>query len=125
MARYEHLPIYKKTYDISLRVMMATRNFPRDYKILLGQKLRDEITDIVTEIYCANNAEYKEEHIREIMKRIQAFYFHLRVAHGLKILPNDHYSAISKMTDDLSRQAQGWLKSASRNNSYDNSHNKE
>jgi len=39
MAQYEHLPIYKQTYDLLLRIMTATKNFPREYKYTLGQKL--------------------------------------------------------------------------------------
>jgi hypothetical protein len=32
MAQYQHLPIYKKTYDVLLRTMIATKHFPREYK---------------------------------------------------------------------------------------------
>ena len=32
MAQYPHLPIYKQTYDILLRTMTATKDFPREYK---------------------------------------------------------------------------------------------
>jgi hypothetical protein len=32
MAQNQHLPIYKQTYDILLRTMIATRDFPREYK---------------------------------------------------------------------------------------------
>ena len=42
MAQYEHLPIYKQTYDALLRVMVATKDFPREYKYTLGQKIKDE-----------------------------------------------------------------------------------
>jgi hypothetical protein len=31
MAQYQHLPIYKQTYDILLRTMSATKDFPREY----------------------------------------------------------------------------------------------
>ena len=39
MAQYQHLPIYKQTYDILLRTMTATKDFPREYKYTLGQKI--------------------------------------------------------------------------------------
>jgi len=55
MAQYQHLPIYKQTYDILLRTMVAParagvlfqksspamrdEDFPREYKYSLGQKL--------------------------------------------------------------------------------------
>ena len=44
MAQYQHLPIYKLTYDILLRIMQVTKDFPREYKYTLGQKLKEELT---------------------------------------------------------------------------------
>ena len=39
MAQFQHLPIYKQTYDVLLRTMSATKDFPREYKYTLGQKI--------------------------------------------------------------------------------------
>ena len=44
MAQFQHLPIYKQTYDILLRTMTATKEFPREYKYTLGQKIKDDRT---------------------------------------------------------------------------------
>jgi hypothetical protein len=32
MAQYQHLPIYKQTYDLLVRVTEITRGYPRDFK---------------------------------------------------------------------------------------------
>lgn len=56
MAQYEHLPIYKLTYDLLIRTMTATKDFPREYKYTLGQKMKDEIIEPVVLIYKANSA---------------------------------------------------------------------
>ena len=69
MAQYEHLPIYKQTYDILLRTMTATKDFPREYKYTLGQKIKDELIEMVVLIYRANSAKDKQEHIQQIMGR--------------------------------------------------------
>ena len=47
MARYQHLPIYKLSYELLARVMLLTKEFPRDHKFTLGQKIRDEINSDV------------------------------------------------------------------------------
>ena len=41
MAQTEHLPIYKKTYDLCLYFEPVVRNFSRYHKYSLGQDLRD------------------------------------------------------------------------------------
>jgi hypothetical protein len=63
MAQYQHPPIYKQTYDILLRTMTATKDFPGEYKYTLGQKIKDELIELVVVIYRANSATDKERHI--------------------------------------------------------------
>jgi len=114
MAQYQHLPIYKQTYDILLRTMTATKDFPREYKYTLGQKIKDELIELVVVIYRANSAADKERHIQSILERVQAIQLMMRLSHDMRILSRRNYAALSEMTDSLARQAQGWLKSSGR-----------
>ena len=41
MARYEHLPIYKKAMDLAIYVEKVVRNFSRYHKYTPGSELRD------------------------------------------------------------------------------------
>jgi hypothetical protein len=63
MARYQHLPIYKLSYELLLRVMLVVKEFPRDHKYTLGQKLRDEILSLIVLVYRANSMEHKAQAI--------------------------------------------------------------
>lgn len=114
MAQYKHLPIYKATYDLLLRLMMAIKDFPRDYKYTLGQKMRDEVLSLILFIYRANGSTDRTAHITEIVERIQLVEVMLRMAHDLRVLPRGQYAGLVEMTDSLARQAQGWLKSSGR-----------
>lgn len=40
MAQYQHLPIYKVTYELLQQITKVTKDFPRDFKYSLGDKLR-------------------------------------------------------------------------------------
>lgn len=117
MAQYQHLPIYKQTYDALLRTMIATKDFPREYKYTLGQRIKDELIELVVMIYRANSAISKRQHIDLILERIQAIQLLMRLSYDMHILPRRHYAALSEMTDSLGRQAQGWLKSSERGKS--------
>ena len=127
MAQYQHLPIYKQTYDILLRTMTATKDFPREYKYTLGQKIKDELIELVVMIYRANSAADKAQHIESIVERVQAIQLMMRLSHDMKILPRRPRAkarfqkscpakrdgaALSEMTDSLAKQAQGWLRSS-------------
>ena len=92
--------------------MTATKDFPREYKYTLGQKLKDEIIELVVLIYRANSARDKAAYVAQIVERVQVIQLMIRVAHDIKILPRRHYAALAEMTENLARQASGWLKSS-------------
>ncbi|MDR3425459.1 MAG: four helix bundle protein [Alphaproteobacteria bacterium] len=114
MAQYKHLPIYKGTYDLLMRITVVTKDFPREHKYTLGQKLRDEVLDLILFIYRANSATDRTAHITAIIERIQLVEVMLRLAHDLRVISRGHYAGLAEMTDSLARQAQGWLKSSGR-----------
>jgi len=70
VAQYQHLPIYKQTYDVLLRTMVATKHFSREYKFTLGQQLKNELIELVVFIYRANSAADKKRHIEWILERL-------------------------------------------------------
>ncbi len=92
--------------------MTATKNFPREYKYTLGQKLKDEVIELVVLIYRANSEKDRQRHIGAILERVQVVQLMIRLAHDMKILPRRHYAALAEMTDILARQAGGWFKSS-------------
>jgi len=46
MARYEHLPIYKKAMDLAVYLEKIVRNFSRYRKYTLGSELRAKSRDL-------------------------------------------------------------------------------
>lgn len=44
MAQYEDLPVYKATYDLLLGIFRFTKDFSREYKYTVGEKLKNETT---------------------------------------------------------------------------------
>lgn len=50
MARYEHLPIYKKAMDLAIYVEKIVRNFSRYHKYTLGSELREKSREVVEAI---------------------------------------------------------------------------
>jgi hypothetical protein len=112
MAQFQHLPIYKLTYDILLRIMQITKNFPREYKYTLGQKLKDEIIELIVLIYRANSVKDRTQHLTTILERVQVVQLLIRLAHDMRILQRKHYAELAEKTDSLARQTQGWLRSS-------------
>lgn len=111
MAQYKHLPIYKTTYELLEAVTRKTKDFPRDFKYSLGDKIRNECIELVVFIYKANSLrQQREEHLHQILERVQVIELMLRLAKDLRLFNVNAFSEIVALTDSLARQAQGWIK---------------
>jgi len=55
MAQYEHLPIYKKAFDMTVYIENSVRGFSRYHKYTLGTDLRNISRAIVRRIVKANS----------------------------------------------------------------------
>ena len=67
MAQYKHLPIYKTTYDLLKFITTKTKDFPRDFKYTLGDKLKNECVELVVLIYKANSTRDRQVFLQQIM----------------------------------------------------------
>ena len=56
MARYEHLPIYAKAYELALRVEQEVHGFSRFHKYAIGADLRALCRAMLRQVIRANNA---------------------------------------------------------------------
>lgn len=110
MAQYKHLPIYKTTYELLELVMRKTKDFPRDFKYSLGEKIRNECIELVVFIYKANTLrQQRREYLQQILERVQVIELMLRLAKDLRLFNVAVFSEIVLLTDSLARQAQGWI----------------
>jgi hypothetical protein len=112
MARYHHLPIYQLTYELLNRSMLIIKGFPRDYKFTLGQKLQEELIELVVLIYKANSFESeRHRYLEQILERVQVVELLIRLCQDLRVMSKKHYAALAEMVVSISRQASGWKKS--------------
>lgn len=109
MTKYDTLPIYKATYDVLLRTMHAISHFPREYKYSLGEKIQNEMIELVISIYKANSNHNKREFLSRMQEQIQLIYLLLRISHDMKLMPTEKYAGIVEMIDEVASQAKGWL----------------
>ena len=55
MAQYEHLPVFKKNYDLLLAIYQSVRMFGKEFKYTIGEKLKNEALELIVCIYKANS----------------------------------------------------------------------
>ena len=70
MARYEHLPIYKKALDLTVYLETVVRHFSRYHKYTLGTDLRNKIRDVVETVILANSRRQKLPVLLELRQEL-------------------------------------------------------
>ena len=109
MARYEHLPIFQRGYELTLQMEELVRNFSRYHKYGLGQELRDRARGILLCIVRTNDQWDKIPGLDELRVRLAEMQILVRLAKDTQALPSFRaYERASALIADLSRQMEGW-----------------
>ena len=112
MARYEHLPIYKKAMDVAVHFEKVVAGFSRYHKYTLGTELRNKSREIVSIIVKANSSVDKLPHLQTLREKTEEFIILIRICKEVKAFKS--FSAYQFAVEEVlsvSRQNEGWLKS--------------
>ena len=110
MARVEHLQIYRTSYELLKYITIITKDFPKDYKFTLGQKLKEEMIDLILQLFKANNAQNKIPHLEISIERLQTVQMLLRLCKDMQFISVHQFSETVKHTDSISKQSAGWCR---------------
>ena len=86
MARYEHLPIYKKAMDLAVYLEKIVRDFSRYHKYTLGSELRAKSREIMGVIIAANSRVEKLPLLLELHEKLEGLQVLLRSCKEVRAL---------------------------------------
>lgn len=110
MGLHTDTEIYRTAYELFAVTTKAARNMPRDVKLLVGGKIRDELLEAFEGIYLANVAKDKVPHIDLVRRSILRVELLLRQSVDLRFITRPAYAQAVKLTQSVARQASGWRK---------------
>lgn len=110
MGLHQELPIYKAAYDLLGMAVDVTRNIPRDFKRLIGEKVREECVELLVLIFRANVSRDKVPHIEQLLERVQVIELLLRMSKDKRFISTGQYAKAIEITDSIGKQASGWKK---------------
>ncbi len=115
MARYEHLPIYKRTLDLLLYFEKIVPKFSRYDKYTIGTDLRNTTRSVLKLIVRANSSRDKRPVLEEIRTELEELMILVRVAKEVRAFENlNSYQYSAGEIIEISRQNEGWLRSLER-----------
>ncbi|MCX6713317.1 MAG: four helix bundle protein [Candidatus Vogelbacteria bacterium] len=107
--RYNNLPIFQLTYKLTLEIYKTTRQFPREYRYTLGQKIKLQSSCLMDSVVKANSLDNKTTTLEEMAICLEQLRIHLRLACDLKILGLKHFESFARQLEEISTQLIGWL----------------
>jgi hypothetical protein len=112
MARYEHLPIFRAAYDLTVHIEKIVRHFSRYHKYTLGTDLRNKSRKILEKIIEANNArDDRVAHLLELRQELEIFKLLARLCHESGGFASTRsYLYVAECITNIARQNEGWLK---------------
>jgi len=119
MARYEHLPIYKKAIDLAVYLQQVVRNFSRYNKYSIGTELRELSRKVILLIIKANSHHDKSKILAELVETCELLKASIVLAKEIKAFASfQSFQHASSLVVVLCKQSEGWLKSSRRSQNH-------
>ena len=84
MSLYNNLPVYRASYDLLVDLFRLTKDFSREYKYTLGESIKKEVVEMISNIYRANSSYSKEKIIQSVRENVEVIRLFLRLLKDLK-----------------------------------------
>ncbi len=116
MAYYENLPVYKTAYGLLMQIYRLTGNMGRAYRYTLGERIQNEITELMLNVYRANSVYDKTVHLKKARENIIVVRLLFRIAHESRQVGLKTFVSVSEEIESVSKQLTAWEKSMTKQN---------
>ena len=128
MARFEHLPLYNKSYELLKACFRALEKMPRGHKKSIGERLVESALRQTQLIVFANGSRNKEGPLVKLVLEVENMVLLLRIATDLKVLSLGEGHNMMERLFEIRKQVQAWRawakKDQESNNKRNDSHGK-
>ena len=112
MARYEHLPIFKRMMELTIFIENNVRNFSRYHKYTLGSELRIMCHEGLSLVSEANTLQDRADRLLQLRRLLEKIKIHLMLAREVQAFnKKKSFFTATDLVVDVSRQNEGWLRS--------------
>ncbi len=112
MGLYYELPVYRDTYRLILKVFEITKSFSREYKYCFGQDMKRDAMSLMRNIYRANKAKAKKEHLEAFLDDFELLKLEIRLCADMKLLTIKKQAELSELMGSIGKQITGWRNAA-------------
>ena len=119
MARYEHLPVYKKAMELAVYLQTVVKNFSRYNKYSVGADLREQSRKILQLIIRANSSRSREQALTELVETCETLKTTIVFAKETRAFSGfNSFQHACGLAVILCKQSEGWLQSSKKSQSH-------
>ena len=112
MAQFEHLPIYKQSYNLLVEFHKLLPNFPKKYKFTIGSEIINDLTKGIVMIIQINRRKEKSDLLEDLILLFEKVKLQIRLLKGLEVISKELYFNLSDKIIQILKQCEGWKKQA-------------
>lgn len=87
------------------------KGFPKEYKYSLGDKIKNETIELISNIYKANLQKEKKDRLSIARENIELIRLYVRICKDLKVINIAKFIEINLLIESISKQLYAWMKS--------------
>ena len=110
----EGMQVIPKTYDLIIWLIPRLKQFPRDQRFLLGDRIQSSAMDLLCLLIEANYTREKRSTLRRANLELEKLRYLLRMAGDLHFLNRRRYQHVAGRVDEVGRLVGGWIAAGQR-----------
>ena len=107
--RPEVMQVIPRTYDLVLWLIPRLKEFPREQRFLLGDRIQTGAMDLLSLLIEANYTARKEDLLRQANLELEKTRYLLRMASDLHYLNGRRYEFAAATVTEIGRMIGGWI----------------
>jgi len=103
-------PVIEKHYKLILWMLPKMKDFPKDQKFLLADRIERILLDILEMLIEANYSKQKREILIKVNLKLDVLRFLMRISKDMKYVSINGYDFFCQSAIEIGKMVGGWLK---------------
>lgn len=110
MAQFEHLPIYRQSFNLLVEFHKLLPNFPKKYKFTIGSEIINDLTKGIVMIIQTNRKNEKSYLLEDLILLFEKVKLQIRLLKSLEVISKELYFNLSDKIIQILKQCERWRK---------------
>ncbi|MCF8313432.1 MAG: diversity-generating retroelement protein Avd [Saprospiraceae bacterium] len=113
VRRYSMQNVILKAYELLKILLPILKDFPRDQKFLLGDRIQNfasEVMELLVEAYYLPPGEQKKGNLRQVNIKLETLRYYVRLCYEQGYYSSLKMKDLNERINEVGRMTGGWLK---------------